>query len=268
MSKKKQAGGHPLQDVLTTIINDREVVKPKQRMISSKPITFHIQLTDEQKMAKAIILENVVTFLKGKPGTAKSTLACNAALDRLIKGHVDKILITRPTVQASEDQGFQPGDSFDPYSGKMAPYISPLLETMYKLRSKDEIDAMIKKEQIQIQPINFVRGKNFENVFVIVDESQNLKVEELKALTTRICNNSWMVFTSDINQIDLRYKGDSSAHFVNAICRLPEVALVELTENFRHPLALAIMDVIDSEIYNKKNNEILKSERASESIRG
>lgn len=260
MGKKKQAGAEALPNVLKAIIDDREIVKPKHRQISTKPITFHIQLTDEQKEAKSVILDNVVTFLKGKPGTAKSTLACNAALDRLIKGHVDKILLTRPTVQASDDQGFQPGDSFDIYSGKMAPYMSPLLETMYKLRSKDEIDAMIKKEQIQIQPINFVRGKNFENVFVVVDESQNLKVEELKALTTRICNNSWMVFTSDVNQIDLRYKGDSAAHFVDAICELDDVALVELTENFRHPLALAIMDVIDQQNNNKKKNDILKDQ--------
>lgn len=262
MSKKKQAANH-FVPTATTVINDRELApKTKQRQISTKPITFHIQLTEEQKLAKATIIENVVTFLKGKPGTAKSTLACNAALDRLIKGHVDKILITRPTVEASDTQGYQPGDSFDPYTGKMAPFISPLLETMYKLRSKDEIDNMIKKEQIQIQPINFVRGKNFENVFVIVDESQNLKVDELKALTTRICNNSWMVFTSDVNQIDLRWKGDSSAHFVNAISELKDVGMVELTENFRHPLALAIMDVIDQEVYNKKN-EVLKSKETA-----
>lgn len=234
-------------------INDRfKEPRSKVRKISANPVTFHIQLTAEQKKAKATILESVVTFLKGKPGTAKSTLACNAGLDRLIKGHVDQIIITRPFVNIGKDIGFLPGGAFDIYDGKAAPFVSPMLDAMYKLRNKDEIDAMIKEEKIIVLPTQFVRGKNFENCFVIVDESQNLTADELKALTTRICDNCYMVFTSDVNQIDLQYKGSSASHFVDGIRDLAGVSIVELTENFRHPLALAIMDRIDNQLITDK----------------
>jgi phosphate starvation-inducible PhoH-like protein len=231
------------------VINDIEKpVRSKNRQISTKPVTFHIQLTEEQKIAKAVILANIVTVLQGRPGTAKSTLACNAALDRLIKGHVDQIIITRPFVNAGKDIGYLPGDAFDIYNGKAAPYMYPMLDTMYKLRSKIEIDQMIKDEKIVVVPTQFMRGRNFENVFVMVDESQNLTYEELKLLTTRICHNSMMVFTSDVNQIDLQSKQSSAAHFFQGISKLKGVAMVELLENFRHPLALARMDKEDTSV--------------------
>lgn len=236
------------------VVNDIE--KPsrsKERKVSTRPITFHIQLTKEQKEAKAIILTSVLTVLQGRPGTAKSTLACNAALDRLLKGHVDQIIITRPFVAVGKDIGFLPGDAFDPLSGKAAPYAYPMLDTMYKLRSKDEIDEMIKKEKIVLVPTQFMRGRNFENVFVIVDEGQNLTYEELKLITTRICDNCMMVFTSDINQIDLAYKGASAAHFFGAIQHLEGVSILELKENFRNKLALDIMDNIDDYLEQRVN---------------
>ena len=233
------------------VIDDRErVPRQKERKISTKPVTFHIQLTKEQKEAKATILESIVTVLQGEPGTAKSTLACNAALDRLIKGHVDEIIITRPFVNAGKDIGFLPGDAFDIYSGKAAPYIYPMLDTMYKLRNKDEIDAFIKEGKISVVPTQFMRGRNFANCFVVVDESQNLTHEELKLLTTRICDNCMMVFTSDVNQIDLAAKHSSAAHFFKRIASLKGVSVVTLLENFRHKLALEIMYTIDDQLSN------------------
>lgn len=231
------------------IIDDREKLpKSRERKISTRPVTFHIHLTREQKEAKATILTNVLTVLQGRPGTAKSTLACNAALDRLIKGHVDQIIITRPFVAVGKDIGFLPGDAFDLYNGKSGPYVYPMLDTMYKLRGKTEIDLMIKEEKIVLLPTQFMRGRNFENVFVVVDESQNLNYEELKLITTRICDNCYMVFTSDVNQIDLNNKQHSAAHFFESIRHLQGVAIIELLENFRHRLALEIMDEVDKKI--------------------
>jgi phosphate starvation-inducible PhoH-like protein len=236
------------------VVNDIEKpLRSKERKISTKPVTFHIQLTKEQKEAKAVILTSVLTVLQGRPGTAKSTLACNAALDRLIKGHVDQIIITRPFVAVGKDIGFLPGDAFDIKAGKAAPYAYPMLDTMYQLRGPEEIDEMIKKEKIVLVPTQFMRGRNFRNCFVIVDESQNLTYEELKLITTRICDNCIMVFTSDVNQIDLAYKGNSAAHFFGAIKHLPGVEVVELKENFRHKLALDIMDNIDDYLEQRVN---------------
>ena len=266
MSKKRQAAASAVLPVLASVINDREV-KPrtKDRHISTKPVTFHIQLTEEQKIAKATILENVVTFLKGEPGTAKSTIACNAALDRLIKGHVDKIILTRPIEVVGKDIGFLPGVGNSATEGKLAPYISPLLDTMYELRSRKEIDDMIKNEQIEVLPVQFVRGKNFKNVFVVIDESQNMTVDDMIAIVTRICPNSWMVFTSDLNQIDLGDKAASAANFVQDIHDMfPGVAVVELLENFRHPLAIQIMKYLQGKVIEKKK---LKEEQRNEVFR-
>ena len=242
--------------------NSKEPAKVKR--IRKGPISFNIQLTEEQKRAKALALENIITVFTGKPGTSKSTMVCNIALDLLIKGVLDKIIVTRPIVDVSKSMGFLPGDAFDFKEGKMAPYISPLLETMYKLRSQKEIDDMITKEMIQILPVNFVRGRNFENCVVIVDEAQNLNYEELKALTTRICFNSKMLFTSDLNQVDLLDKSLSAGRFFNNIKSIEGVAIFELTENFRHPLAIQIMEEIDKHVLEEKKlkeyNRIVKGE--------
>lgn len=150
--------------------NREKEYNPKMRKIKTSPVSFNIKLTEEQKHAKAIAMNSKVTFFTGKPGTSKSTLCCHVALDLLIKGYVDKIILTRPTVDVSNSIGFLPGDAFDFKAGKLAPYISPLLQSMYKLRDRLEIDKMIQDEKIEIIPIQFVRGHNFENCVVVVDK--------------------------------------------------------------------------------------------------
>lgn len=230
-----------MQEVKNREKEPKEVFRKKRR----GPITFNVKLTEEQKEAKARVMANTVSFLTGKPGTSKSLLACHVALDYLISGEVGKIVVTRPTVLASRDVGFLPGDAFDFKSGKLAPFLAPILQAMYKLRSREEIDREIDKGNIEIIPIQFIRGLNFEDCVVIVDEGQNLTSEELKAVTTRLCKNSKLIITSDYNQIDLRNKNQSASNFISEIAKLDDVDIIELKENFRHDLALAIMDVID-----------------------
>lgn len=219
-----------------------------KRKISNSPVTFHIKMTEEQKVAKETILNSTITFLRGKPGTSKSTIACQVAIDRLIKNHVDKIIITRPIVPAGRDIGFLPGDAAE----KIAPYTYPILEVMKKLRSKKEVEDWVKNGQIEFLPIQFARGHNFENCAVICDEFQNATYEDLMLITSRICANVWMIFTSDVNQIDIGNKKYSAAYFVESIKNLPGVSVVDLTENFRHPLALAIMEKVQEEVKTRK----------------
>lgn len=232
------------------ILNREKEPVARIKKLRKTPVTFHIKLTEEQKQTKAIALANTVTVLTGKPGTSKTTVICHVALDLLISGVVSKIIVTRPTVEVSKTMGFLPGDAFDFKEGKMAPYLAPILQAMTKLRSKDEIDKLIKEGKIEIVPIQFIRGLNFEDCVVIVDETQNATVEELKAITTRICKDAKMLFTSDLNQVDLK-NGTSAGLFFDKISHLKGVAMVELLENFRHPLALEIMDVIDEELSKK-----------------
>lgn len=224
-------------------------VEPGQptRKLTKSPSTFKVQLTDEQKRAKAVALANQVTIFTGRAGTSKTLLSCNIALDLMQKGMVGKIIVTRPMIDVGKTMGFLPGEAFNFKEGKMAPYMAPILQAMYKLKGQEWIDIEIKKENIVIIPIQFVRGLNFEDCVVLVDESQNLTSEELKALTTRLCKSSYMLFTSDVAQIDLYDKYTSAGHFFKAISYLDGVGSFELTENFRSPLALKIMDTIDSQ---------------------
>lgn len=228
----------------TKVVDREKGPKEVIRKIKAGPISFNIRLTEEQKQAKATILDSVVTVLSGEAGCAKTTVAVNAALDNLIKGHVDKIIITRPTVQIGRDLGFLPGTQEE----KLDPYVRPVVETMYKLRSVEEIDKMMEKKVIEVLPLQFVRGLNFERTFIILDEYENCTAHELKALTTRICFESRMVITGDVAQVDLRDHNSSVANVIDSIQGLPGVSMVQLTENFRHPLAIAISKKIDQRI--------------------
>lgn len=228
--------------------------KTRKKPSRTKPVSLNITLTEEQKIAKATCLDNQIVFLTGKPGTSKTTVACVVALGALINDMYKKIIITRPTVNASKDIGFLPGDAFDFKEGKMAPYIAPIISSMIKLKDEKQIDDLIKNKKIEIVPIQFARGMNFEDAIVIVDESQNCTVDELKTLTTRMCRDSKMILTSDINQVDLFNKNRSSANFIQKLQELDGVAIIELKENFRSPLSLQIMDMIDEQL---KDNKVL-----------
>jgi len=243
-----------MEEIKETKDLQNRFVEPCQpdRKLTKQPSKFNVQLTSEQKNAKAVALANQVTVFTGRAGTSKTLLSCNIALDLLQKRMVSKIIVTRPMIDVGKTMGFLPGEAFDFKEGKMAPYMAPILQAMYKLKGEDVINNEIKKGNITIVPIQFVRGLNFEDCVVLVDESQNLTSEELKALTTRLCKSSYMIFTSDVAQIDLYNKYQSAGHFFKAISSLPGVGHFELTENFRSPLALAIMDKIDEEQEKKE----------------
>ena len=224
--------------------------EPKQRtkkVIKTTP-TFNVKLTEEQKKAKAVALANQVTIFTGRAGTSKTLLSCNIAVELMQKGVVQKIVVTRPMVDVGRTMGFLPGEAFSFTEGKMAPYMAPIMQALYKLKDKKTIDDWIKEQKIVIVPIQFVRGINFEDCVVLIDEAENLTAHELKALTTRICKDAYMIFTSDVAQIDLIDKNESAGHFFKAIIDLEGVGSFELTENFRSPLALKIMDVIDEQL--------------------
>jgi phosphate starvation-inducible PhoH-like protein len=236
-------------------ITSREKEPKKTKRVIKTPPTFHVKLTEEQKRAKAIALENQVTIFTGRAGTSKTLLSCNIAIDLFQRGVVSKIIVTRPMVDVGKSMGFLPGEAFSFLEGKSAPYMAPIIQAMYKLKDKLTIDTWIKEQKITIVPIQFVRGLNFEDCIVLVDEAQNLTSEELKALTTRICKDGYMIFTSDVAQIDLINKYQSAGYFFNAIQKLKGVGHFELTENFRSVLALLIMDTIDEELDKNINNE-------------
>jgi phosphate starvation-inducible PhoH-like protein len=180
--------------------------KPKLK----NPIKFSITLNSEQKEAKDKILASKITFLKGQAGSGKSLLAAQIALDLLFKKEVEKIILTRPVVTAGEEIGFLPGSLKD----KLDPYIAPIYDNMYRLYNKEKIDKEFAEGNIEIIPFAFMRGRNFSNSFIILDESQNITDTQMELAITRLCEGSKMVIVGDVGQIDLREKKDSGMFFL------------------------------------------------------
>jgi phosphate starvation-inducible PhoH-like protein len=216
----------------------QEVFKSKRK--PKGPIKFNIQLNEEQKKAKEQILHNTVTILKGKAGSGKSLLAANVALDLLFSREIEKIIITRPTVVAGQDIGFLPGD----VNEKLAPFTAPVYENMHRLYPKEKIEKCIAEGEIEIVPVSFMRGRNFTDCLVVVDEAQNLTDNQTELLLTRICHGSKMIFCGDGAQIDLK---DRKTSGFDVVCKhmkdVPGFGVVTLQTNHRHAIVDHILEV-------------------------
>ena len=212
----------------------------KEKRKPKGPIKFNISLNEEQKVAKAKILDNTVTILRGKAGSGKSLLAANVALDLLFSKEIEKIIITRPTVVAGQDIGFLPGD----VNEKLAPFTAPVYENMHRLYNKEKIEKCIQEGEIEIVPVSFMRGRNFTNCLVVVDEAQNLTDNQTELLLTRICEGSKMIFCGDGAQIDLK---DRKTSGFDVVCKhMKDVTgfnVVTLEKNHRHPIVDEILEV-------------------------
>jgi phosphate starvation-inducible PhoH-like protein len=217
--------------------------KFKRKGRPKNPIKFNLTLNEEQKEAKHQILHNTVSVLRGKAGSGKSLLAAQIALDLLFTKEIEKIIITRPTVVAGEDIGFLPGGIDD----KLAPFTAPVYENMHRLYDKTKIEKCILDGQIEIVPVSFMRGRNFTNCLVVVDESQNLTDVQTELILTRICKGSKVIFCGDSAQIDLKYKKDSGFDFiVKHMVNIPNFNTVTLEKNHRHEIVDHILDVYKS----------------------
>lgn len=217
----------------------KEKKKPKGE------IKFNLQLNEEQKLAKELIINNTITILNGKAGSGKSTVAAQAALDLLFRGEVEKIIITRALVTSGqEDVGYLPGSIND----KMAPFTAPVYDNMYRLYQKEKIDKMLIDKQIEVIPLAFIRGRNFSNTIVIADEYQNMTSAQSELILTRICHGSKVVFSGDIDQCDLIKKHDSCVHFIQKNFKeVDDIAIIDLLQNHRHPIVEKILEIYHRE---------------------
>tara|TARA_B100000123_G_scaffold194929_1_gene145924 strand:- start:1109 stop:1843 length:735 start_codon:yes stop_codon:yes gene_type:complete len=213
-----------------------DVYRPKR--IPKNPIKFKIQLNDEQKQAKAEILENTITLLAGQAGSGKTLLACNVALDGLFRRMYDKVIITRPTV-SKEEIGFLPGDLRE----KMDPWVQPIYQNMFLLYDKSKVERYIEKSEIEIVPVSFMRGRTFVNSIVIVDEAQNVTHDQMEMIVTRLGKGSKMIVCGDTHQVDLKKKEDSGFKFLyNGAKKIKEMQSLTLVTNNR---ADVVQDLID-----------------------
>ena len=219
---------------LNNKLNNTEKRKPKS------PVKFHLTLNEEQKHAKAEILIHTVSLLKGQAGSGKTLLACQIALDMYFTRQVEKIIITRPIVEAADPIGFLPGDM----KAKMDPWLAPIYANLYMLYNKETIDKMVETQSIEILPFAFVRGRTFVNAIVIVDEAQNVNGTQTEMIVGRLGLNSKLIFCGDTSQIDLRNKKDSGMDFFKILeSRVAGVKVIALQHNHRHPIVPEILNV-------------------------
>lgn len=207
------------------------------------PIKFHLQLNEEQKSAKEVIMTNTITLLAGKAGSGKTLLACQVALDGFFSRQYNKIVITRPTV-SKEEIGFLPGDLHQ----KMDPWVQPIYQNMYALYGKDRIQPYIEKGDIEIVPLSFMRGRTFVGQCIIVDEAQNVTMEQMEMIATRIGLGSKMIICGDDGQVDLKNRSDSGFKFLYSASRkIKNLAAITLLQNHRDPIVDDLIDLYEEE---------------------
>ena len=191
------------------------------------------------------IASHDITLGVGPAGTGKTWLAVACAVDALERGNVQRIVLTRPAVEAGERLGFLPGDMVQ----KVDPYLRPLYDALYELMGYDKVQKAFERNALEIAPLAFMRGRTLNNAFVILDEAQNTTPEQMKMFLTRIGFGSKAVVTGDISQIDLP-KGRTSG-LVEAeriLKRVPGIAQVRFTsaDVVRHPLVARIVDAYEA----------------------
>ena len=172
------------------ILSKKEIVMPK---------------TDRQKLYLKLLQQKEIVFGVGPAGTGKTYLAIAAAVSQFLKRKVDKIILTRPAVEAGEQLGFLPGDIKD----KVDPYMQPLYDSLYKFLPSGQLSRMVESGKIQVVPLAFMRGRTLSNSFIVLDEAQNTTKVQMKMFLTRLGENSQMVITGDLTQIDLAKPQDS-----------------------------------------------------------
>jgi phosphate starvation-inducible PhoH-like protein len=195
-------------------------------------------------------LENIahhdITFGIGPAGTGKTYLAVASAVDALERSSVQRIILTRPAVEAGEKLGFLPGD----LGQKVDPYLRPLYDALYELMGFDKVQKAFERSALEIAPLAFMRGRTLNNAFVILDEAQNTTPEQMKMFLTRIGFGAKAVITGDVSQIDLP-KGSPSG-LVDAehvLRRVSGIAITHFTSKdvVRHPLVARIVDAYDKQ---------------------
>lgn len=167
------------------------VLKTKKRHIYPRSAT---QAAYIQEM-----LKNELVFGLGPAGTGKTYLAVALAVSMMLEGKIDKIILSRPAVEAGENLGFLPGDLKE----KVDPYLRPLYDALYEMLPAEQVDKKIAIGEIEIAPLAFMRGRTLSNAFVILDEAQNTTPMQMKMFLTRLGENSRMVVNGDLSQVDL-----------------------------------------------------------------
>jgi len=202
----------------------------------------------QKEYVRALKTSQIVMSL-GPAGTGKTYLAVAVALTMLLEKKIERIILSRPAVEAGEKLGFLPGDMKE----KIDPYLRPLYDSLYDLLDYEKIQKKIESGEIEIAPLAFMRGRTLKNSFAILDEAQNATQTQIKMFLTRIGENSKLVVNGDPSQIDLPNKNQSGLIETKRILRdIKEISIVDFDYNdvIRHPLVTKIV-----EAYQKNSDD-------------
>lgn len=238
----KAVSGDPTVD-LKAIFMDTVFITATKRPITPKSIN--------QKAYIDAIREHDIVFGIGPAGTGKTYLAMAMAVASLMSGQVNRIILTRPAVEAGESLGFLPGDLAD----KVDPYLRPLYDALHDMLRYEKVTELMEQGAIEVAPLAFMRGRTLNNAFIILDEAQNTTSEQMKMFLTRIGFNSKAVITGDVTQVDLpasKIPGLQEAHRI--LTGIRGISFVEFSKEdvVRHKLVMKIISAYEKNDLSKR----------------
>ena len=242
-------------DIIASLNNDmvkdmknQSTVPPLEEVIKTPKRSVIPRSKKQKEYVKALKTSQIIMSL-GPAGTGKTYLAVAVALSMLLEKKVERIILSRPAVEAGEKLGFLPGDMKD----KIDPYLRPLYDSLYDLLDYNKIQRKIESGEIEIAPLAFMRGRTLKNSFAILDEAQNATETQIKMFLTRIGENSKRVVNGDPSQVDLPNKNQSGLVKSQAILKdIKEISVINFDHQdvMRHPLVTKIV-----EAYQKNTND-------------
>ena len=234
----QESGLESLSETLDSGGNNQKPV-----ILRTRKMTIQPRGPNQQNYVRSI-QEHDINFGIGPAGTGKTYLAVACAVDALEREQVRRILLVRPAVEAGEKLGFLPGD----LAQKIDPYLRPLYDALYEMLGFEQVAKLIEKQVIEIAPLAYMRGRTLNNSFIILDESQNTTLEQMKMFLTRIGFGSTAVITGDITQVDLpRGTRSGLAHVTEVLKDVKGIGFThfESKDVVRHPLVQRIVEAYD-----------------------
>ena len=243
------------EDIILSVKKNTEIDKTNVesfKQLIKTPRKSVIARSEKQSDYIKALKEKDIVMSLGPAGTGKSFLAVSVGVTLLMEKKIERVILSRPAVEAGEKLGFLPGDMKE----KVDPYLRPLYDALYELFGADKIDKKIETGEIEIAPLAFMRGRTLKNCFAILDEAQNATETQIKMFLTRIGENSKLVVNGDPSQIDLINKSQSGLiKSKNILKHLKEIEIIEFDHKdvVRHPLVSKIIRAYQKKSTDDKN---------------